>query len=96
MQAEAVQLFPMDNSDNTWRDEVFEFLNDKIDQIIEQSDMEKIEDITGAIFQNKSSVTFFRWLFYATFLLEYWSGYPDSGNTVPYKRFCSSCRWASQ
>jgi hypothetical protein len=56
MQAEAVQLFPMDNSDNTWRDEVFEFLNDKIDQIIEQSDMEKIEDITGAIFQNKSEI----------------------------------------
>jgi len=56
MPAKAVQLFPVENSDNTWRDEVFEFLNDRLDQIIEQIDMEKIDDITGAIFRNKSEI----------------------------------------
>ena len=56
MPAQAFQVFPIENSDNTWRDEVFEFLNEKIDQIVEETAMEKIDDITGAIFQNKSEI----------------------------------------
>ena len=56
MPAQAVQLFPMKNSDNAWRDEVFGSLNAKLDQIIQQTDMEKIDDITGAIFQSKSDI----------------------------------------
>jgi len=56
MSAQTAQLFPIENSDNAWRDELFEILNEKIDQIIEQTDMEKIDDITGAIFRNKSEI----------------------------------------
>ncbi|MBW2329380.1 MAG: ISKra4 family transposase [Deltaproteobacteria bacterium] len=56
MPAQAVQLFPIDNSDNAWRDEVFGFLNEKLDQIVEQNHMEKIDDITGVIFRNKSEI----------------------------------------
>lgn len=56
MPAQAVQLFPIKNSDNAWRDEVFESLNNKLDQIIQQTDMEKIDDITDAIFQSKSDI----------------------------------------
>jgi transposase len=56
MSAQPVQLFPVDNSNNAWRNEVFEFLNKKLDQIVEQTDMKKIEDITGAIFQNRSEI----------------------------------------
>ena len=56
MPAQTAQLFPIENPDDTWRDELFEILNEKIDQIIEQTDMEKIDDITGAIFRNKSEI----------------------------------------
>jgi len=56
MPAQAARLFPVENSHNTWRHELFEFLNEKLDQMIEQIDMEKIDDITGAIFQNKSEI----------------------------------------
>jgi len=56
MPAQAARLFPTENSNNTWRDEIFEFLNEKLDQMIEQIDMEKIDDITGAIFRNKSEI----------------------------------------
>ena len=35
MPAQAVQLFPMKNSDNVRRDEMFESLNNKSDQIIQ-------------------------------------------------------------
>lgn len=56
MPAQTAQLFPIENSDDTWRDELFESLNEKIDQIVEQTDMEKIDDITGAIFRNKSEI----------------------------------------
>ena len=56
MRAQAVPLFPSENPDNTWRNEIFEFLNRKLDEIILQNDMKKIEDISGAIFQNKSNI----------------------------------------
>lgn len=56
MPAQTAQFFPIKNPDNNWRDELFEILNEKIDKIIEQTNMEKIEDITGAIFQNKSEI----------------------------------------
>lgn len=48
MPAQPVQLFPLENADDTWRDEIFEFLNKKLNEIILQSDMKKIEDITPA------------------------------------------------
>jgi hypothetical protein len=56
MTAQAAQLFPMEDCDNSWRDEVFEFLTEKLEQIVEQNPMEKIDDITGAIFRNKSEI----------------------------------------
>ena len=56
MTVRAAQLFPIENSGNSWREELFEILNEKIDQIVKQSDMEKIDDITGAIFGNKSEI----------------------------------------
>lgn len=56
MTVQAAQLFPIENSGNSWREELFEILNEKIDQIVEQRDMEKIDDITGAIFGNKSEI----------------------------------------
>lgn len=56
MLAKAIQIFPVQSSGNTWREDVFEFLNNKLDEIILQGDMKKIEDITGAIFQNKSEI----------------------------------------
>jgi len=43
MSTQAVRLFPIENSDNTWRDEAFEHLNEQLDQMIEQIDMEKID-----------------------------------------------------
>ena len=57
MPAQAVQLFPMKNSDNVRRDEMFESLNNKSDQIIQQTNMEKTDDIAGAIFQSKSDIS---------------------------------------
>ena len=56
MSAQAVQAFPIENSNNSWKKEVLEFLNKRLDQIAEQTTMEKIEDITGAIFRNKSEI----------------------------------------
>ncbi len=56
MSAQDVQAFPIDKSVNPWRDELFEFLNNRLDQILEQTQMEKIEDITGAVFRNKSEI----------------------------------------
>ena len=56
MPAQVVQAFPIDKPLNPWKDELFEFLNVRLDQIAEQSPMEKIEDITGPIFRNKSEI----------------------------------------
>ncbi len=56
MLAQIVQAFPIDKSLNSWKEELFEFLNARLDQIAEQSPMEKIEDITGPIFRNKSEI----------------------------------------
>ena len=57
MSAQAVQIFPLQSPENTWRDEIFKFLNNKLDEIVfQENDMDKIEDITGAIFQNKSEI----------------------------------------
>jgi len=56
MSAQAVQAFPIENSNNAWKNEVLEFLSKRLDQIAEQTTMEKIEDITGAIFRNKSEI----------------------------------------
>ena len=56
MPAQIVQAFPIDKSVNSWKEELFEFLNVRLDQIAEQSPMKKIEDITGPIFRNKSEI----------------------------------------
>ena len=56
MPAQVVEAFPIDKPSNPWKDELFEFLNVRLDQIAEQSPMEKIEDITGPIFRNKSEI----------------------------------------
>ena len=52
----AVQRLPHESSESSWRTEIFEFLNEKLDQLETESSMDKIEDITGAIFQNKSEI----------------------------------------
>ena len=41
MPAQVVEVFPIGNVDNGWRDELFEFINNRIDQILEQTQMEK-------------------------------------------------------
>jgi len=56
MPTQVVQAFPIDKSVNPWKEEFFEFLNLRLDQIAEQSPMGKIEDITGPIFRNKSEI----------------------------------------
>ena len=56
MPAQILQAFPIDQSLTDWKDELFEALNARIDQMAEQSPMEKIEDITGLIFRNKSEI----------------------------------------
>ena len=56
MPAQVLNVFPTGNGDHSWREELFEFLNNRIDQILEQTQMEKIEDITGAVFCNKSEI----------------------------------------
>ena len=56
MSAQVVEAFPIDKAVSTWKDELFEFLNVRLDQMAEQSPMEKIEDITGPIFRNKSEI----------------------------------------
>ena len=56
MPAQLVEVFPVGNTDDGWRNELFEFLNNRIDQILEQTHMEKIEDITGAVEAVKSVI----------------------------------------
>lgn len=56
MPAQVVEVFPLGDTGNGWRDELFEFLNNRIDHILEQTHMERIEDITGAVFRNKSEI----------------------------------------
>lgn len=51
-----VERLPHESSESSWRTEIFEFLNEKLDQLETESSMDKIEDITGAIFQNKSEI----------------------------------------
>ena len=52
----AVQHLPHESSESSWRTEVFQFLNEKLDQLETKSSMDKTEDITGTIFQNKSEI----------------------------------------
>ena len=52
----SVERLPHEASESSWRTEIFEFLNEKLDQLETESSMDKIEDITGAIFQNKSEI----------------------------------------
>ena len=55
----SAQIFPMDarcHSDNDWRSEFFDFLDERLDEIDKGSIMDQLEDITGAIFRNKSSI----------------------------------------
>ena len=56
MPAQVIEVFPIGNIDNGWRNELFEFLNNRIDHILEHTHMEKIEDITGVVFRNKSEI----------------------------------------
>lgn len=42
----AVQRLPHESSESSWRTEIFEFLNEKLDQLETESSMDKIEDIT--------------------------------------------------
>ena len=56
MAATALTGFPVGNNENQWRDKLFEFLNNRVDEILQQIPMEKIEDFTGAIFKNKSEI----------------------------------------
>ena len=56
MSAQAIETFPINNTNNSWKNEVLEFINKRLDQIAEQTTMDKIEDITGAIFRNKSEI----------------------------------------
>ena len=34
MSAQATQIFPLQSPENTWRDEIFKFLNNKLDEIV--------------------------------------------------------------
>ena len=52
----AAHLLPHESNENSWRTEYFEFLNEKLDQIESEISMDKIEDITNTIFQNKSEI----------------------------------------
>jgi hypothetical protein len=56
MAAQAIPLFSIDDPENSWREELFDFLQERIDHLIETTVMVKIEDISGAIFQNKSEI----------------------------------------
>ncbi len=56
MPVQAAKVFPIDNTYSLWKDELFEYLSVRLDEIAEQSPMEKIEDITGPIFRNKSEI----------------------------------------
>ena len=56
MSAQSVENFPINIHNNSWKKEVIEFFDKRLDQIAEQTTMDKIEDITGAIFRNKSEI----------------------------------------
>ena len=49
-------VFTMPPSINAWRTEIFQSLDIKLDQIIEEDNMETIDEITGAIFRHKSEI----------------------------------------
>lgn len=50
------QIIPIGIHDNAWRDDFFEFLNNKIGQILRETPMEKIEDFAGTVFKAKSEI----------------------------------------
>ena len=52
----AVHRLPHESKESSWRTEYFSFFNEKLDQIESEIGMDKIEDITNAIFQNKSEI----------------------------------------
>ncbi len=56
MSSQVAHAFPIDNANNSWKEDVLEFLSQRLDQIAEQTTMEKLEDITGPIFRNKSEI----------------------------------------
>lgn len=56
MSSQAAKVFPIDNTANIWKDELFEYLDLRLDQIAERMPMNKIEDITDSIFRNKSEI----------------------------------------
>jgi len=56
MPVEAVSAFPVDKASDFWKDDLFDFLNARLDQIAERSPMARIEDITGPLFRNKSEI----------------------------------------
>ena len=56
MSAQSVENFPINILNNSWKKEVIEFFDKRLDQIAEQTNMDKIEDITGAVFRNKSEI----------------------------------------
>ncbi len=49
------QIIPIGIHDNAWRNDFFNTVNDRIDQI-SRNPMEKIEDFTGAVFDTKSEI----------------------------------------
>lgn len=56
MSAQVVQAFPIEKLNDSWKKAVLEFIDKRLDQIAERTPMVKIEDITGAIFRNKSEI----------------------------------------
>jgi hypothetical protein len=56
MAVAALSLSPIEYSRIGWRDKLFGGLNEQLDQIIKESKMESLSDITNAIFQNKSEI----------------------------------------
>lgn len=56
MLIQGAKIFPIGNLNNAWRDDFFKFLNLKIDLILKENVMEKIEDFTRAVFNNKSEI----------------------------------------
>jgi len=52
----SAQIIPINNSDNAWRDEFIEFINQKMECTVKENDMEKIEDFTNTVFRSKSEI----------------------------------------
>lgn len=55
----SVQAFPMDahgDGNSDWRSGFFEFLDERLDKIEEETTMDQLDEITGAIFRNKSDI----------------------------------------